>query len=204
MFDSYTIPLVAGLVLLVAILAANVALWVAYRKYKRVARALPDSQALGSTPSGELDEKRARLTARLLEDWKGIPEDELELARHALWTAMLLEAAADGSIDHREMKFVADLFGRMAGSKMDFRPVISAAELVERDRRSALGEVAKARRVSNASKRQVLAGAFLVSVSDHALAAQETDCLVKIADALGLSARDRKAMLEEITRRFEA
>lgn len=204
MFSSHTLPLIAGLVVLAAIMVPTVLLWFTYQKYKRVARALPDSQALGSTPAGELDEKSARLTARLLEDWAGVPADELEVTRHALWTAMLLEAASDGSIDHREMKFVAGLFGRMGGEKMDFRPVISAAELVERDRRSAFGEVARAARVSADSKRQVLAGAFLVSVSDHALQPQETDCLRRIADALGLSARDRKAMLEEITRRFEA
>ena len=203
MFELQTIPVLVGFVLLVAIVLPTVLLWITYRKYKRIARALPDAQALGAMAPGDFGERHARLTARLLEDWAGVPEDELEMTRHALWTAMLLEAAADGSIDNREMQFIAALFGRMAGSKMDFAPVISAAGLVQRDSRSALGEVAKAKGISWASKQQVLAGAFLVSVSDHELAPQETDCLVKIADALSLSRRDRKAMLEEITRRFE-
>lgn len=200
MFDSQTVPVIVGFLLLLAILVPTVLLWITYRKYKRVAAALPDAQALGGS---DLGEKHARLTARLLEDWKAVPEDEQETARHALWTAMLLEAAADGNIDNREMQFISALFGKMAGKKMDFTPVISAAELVQRDRRAALSELATAKRISGASKQQVLAGAFLVSVSDHDLAPQETDCLVKIADALGIGRRDRKAMLEEITRRFE-
>lgn len=204
MFSSPSFPLIAGFILLIAILVPNVLLWITYRKYKRVARALPDSQEIERTRSDKVDEKRDVLTARLLDDWAKIPEQELELTRHALWTAMLLEAASDGSIDHREMKFVADLFGQMAGNEMDFRPVIKAAELVQSDKKAALSKISKARMVSNASKQQILAGAFLVSVSDHALAAQETDCLVRIADALAISRRDRTVMLEELTARFES
>jgi tellurite resistance protein len=204
MFDSNAFPLMAGFVILVLILVPNVLLWLMYRKYKRVAKALPDPKALEQADSRQLDQRRAALSARLLEDWSRVPDDEIERARHALWTAMLLESAADGSIDHREMEFVADLFGRMGGKKMDFRPVVHAAELAHSDRKTALSEIARARGVSQEAKQQILAGAFLVSVSDHALAAQETECLVQIADALGLSARDRKAMLEEITGRFEA
>lgn len=200
MLDAKTIPVIVGLVLIIAIMLPTILLWITYRKYKRVAAALPDAEAVGGSDHGA---KHARLTARLLQDWKAVPEDELEMARHALWTAMLLEAAADASIDNREMQFISALFGRMAGEKMDFAPVITAAELVQRDRRSALRELGKAKRISNESKQQVLAGAFLVSVADHELAPQETDCLVKIADALGLNTRERKAMLQEITRRFE-
>ena len=116
---------------------------------------------------------------------------------------MLLEAAADGSIDHREMRFVADLFGRMAGKDVDFRPVIQAAELVQNDKKSALAEIAKAAKVSAPSKEHILAGAFLVSASDHALTESETDCLGHIADALAISQRDRKAILEGITKRLD-
>ena len=116
---------------------------------------------------------------------------------------MLLEAASDSSIDHREMKFVADLFGRMAGSEMEFTPVIKAAELVQSDKKSALKDIAKAREFSAECKEHILAGAVLVSVSDHALTATETACLGDIADALAIGKRDRKAILEGITRRLE-
>jgi uncharacterized tellurite resistance protein B-like protein len=96
------------------------------------------------------------------------------------------------------------LFGQIVGNELDFRPVIKAAELVQSDKKSALSEISKAETVSDTAKQQILAGAFLVSVSDHALTPHETDCLVRIADALAISRRDRKAMLEEITARFDS
>lgn len=204
MFTSQNFPVVVGFIVLIAIFVPNVLLWITYRKYKRVAKALPDARELKLTQSDKIDEKRAGLKARLLDDWAGIPDQELEVSRRALWTAMLLEAASDGSIDHREMKFVADLFGQIAGNELDFRPVIKAAELVQSDKKSALSEISKAETVSDTAKQQILAGAFLVSVSDHALTPHETDCLVRIADALAISRRDRKVMLEEITARFDS
>jgi len=203
MFTSQNFPVVVGFIVLIAIFVPNVLLWITYRKYKRVAKALPDARELKLTQSDKIDKKRTGLRARLLDDWAGIPDQELEVSRRALWTAMLLEAASDGSIDHREMKFVADLFGQIAGNELDFRPVIKAAELVQSDKKSALSEISKAETVSDTAKQQILAGAFLVSVSDHALTPHETDCLVRIADALAISRRDRKAMLEEITARFD-
>ena len=204
MFNSQSFPEIVGFIVLIAIFVPTVLLWVTYRKYKRVAKALPDARELKLTQSDKIDEKRAGLAARLLDDWAGISDKELEVTRRALWTAMLLEAASDGSIDHREMKFVADLFGQMSGTEMDFRPVIKAAELVQSDKKSALSEISKADAVSDTAKQQILAAAFLVSVSDHALVPQETDCLMRIADALAIGRRDRKAMLEEITARFDS
>jgi len=115
---------------------------------------------------------------------------------------MLLEAAADGNIDHREMQFVADLFGKLAGAEMDFRPVIKSAELVHGNKKAALTEIAKAGKLSTTAKEHILAGAFLVSISDHALSERETDCLGDIAEALAMGRRDRKATLQGITKRF--
>ncbi|MGD9867279.1 MAG: TerB family tellurite resistance protein [Hyphomicrobiales bacterium] len=199
-----TLPVVAGAIILLAILVPTIALWITYQKYKRVAAALPDAGALAAAGSSQIDERQAALKARLLQDWARIPEAEVELARHALWTAMLLEAASDGSVDHREMQFVADLFGRMSGTQVDFRPVIKAAEQAHGAKKAALAEIGKAKGLSNLAKQQVLAGAFLVSVCDHALTDHELDCLVKIADALHVGGRERKRMLEDIAARFEA
>ena len=204
MFESQTIPMLIAFVILVAIMVPTVLLWITYRKYKRVAKALPDPHELRMAGSENIDEKRALLTSRLLDDWASIPAGETEVARNALWNAMLLEAASDSSIDPREMTFVADLFGQLAGEEMDFRPVIQAAETAQSDKKRAFAEISKAEKVSDTAKKQILAGAFLVSVSDHALAPQETDCLMRIADALSINRRDRKAMLEEITARFDA
>ena len=202
MIDTGAFPVVIGFVIFVAILVPNILLLITYRKYRRISKLLPDPGAIGRTQPKTIDAKRGALASFLLDDWKKLPDGEIEVTRHALWTAMLLEAASDGNIDHREMQFVADLFGRMAGSEMDFRPVIQSAELVHNDKRSALSEIAKAREVSDASKAQILAGAFLVSVSDHTLSERETDCLGDIADALAIGRRDRKAMFAGITKRF--
>lgn len=202
MFDSQTIPVLLGLVILIVILVPNILLLITYRKYKRLSKLLPEASRIGETQPEALSEKSKSLAAVLIDEWSNLPDKEAESVRDALWMAMLLEAAADGSIDHREMRFIADLFGRVSGRKMEFTPVIQAAELVERDRKSALAELSRARTASKAAKEQILAGAFLVSVSDHALSEREVDCLGEIARALSLGRRDQKAILERITERF--
>jgi uncharacterized tellurite resistance protein B-like protein len=202
MYNLDNIPILIGFIILLAILTPSILLLILYRKYLRLAKSLPDPNSIEQAQPGIIDEKRGVLASNLLDGWSKVPVDEIEVTRHALWTAMLLEAASDGSIDHREMRFVADLFGQMGGDKIDFRPVIKAAELVESDKKSALREISRASRVSNASKEHILAGAFLVSVSDHVLTESETDCLGKIADALAINQRERKAIFEGITKRF--
>ncbi len=202
MFDSELFPIIVALFIVAAILIPCIALFILYRRYQKLAKTLPSPFTIQQTGEKTLVERQQALTSTLLEGWAKLPADEVEVSRHALWTAMLLEAASDGSIDHREMKFVADLFGRMSGEKMNFRPVIHAAELVERDKKSALGEIAKARGVSDASKEHILAGAFLVTICDHALTEGETACLGDIAGALGISQNDRKAIFAGITERF--
>jgi len=202
MFDSEMFPLIAACLIVAAILIPCIALFIVYGRYKRLAKTLPDPLSIQQTGEEALVQRQQALMGNLLEGWAKLPAEEVEVSRHAMWTAMLLEAASDGSIDHREMKFVADLFGQMSGKEMDFRPVIHAAELVERDKKAALGEIAKARRVSNASKEHILAGAFLVTVCDHALTEAETACLGDISGALGLSQRERKSVFKGITERF--
>ena len=191
-----------ALVVTAAILLPCIALLILYRRYRRIAKALPDPYDLRQTKPDTIDEKRDLAATDLLAAWANVPDDEVEVTRHALWTAMLLEAASDGSIDHREMSFVADLFGRLAGDEMDFRPVIKAAELVQSDKVSALSDIAKASGVSTVSKEHILAGAFLVSVSDHTLTETETACLGDIADALQIKQGDRKALFKGITNRL--
>ncbi len=189
MLSLDNIPVLIGFVIFVAIITPSILLLIVYKKYLRLAKSLPNPNSIEQTRPEMIDEKRGLLASNLLDGWSKIPADEIEVTRHALWTAMLLEAASDGSIDHREMRFVADLFGQMGGDKMDFRPVIKAAELVESDKKSALREISTASKVSNASKEHILAGAFLVSVSDHALTESETACLGNIADALAINQR---------------
>ncbi len=202
MFNLDNLPFMIGFIIIVAILLPSILLLIWYKKLLRLAKTLPDPSSIEQTQPEMIDEKRGLLASNLLDEWSKVPADELEVTRHALWMAMLLEAASDGSIDHREMRFVADLFGQMGGDKMDFRPVIKAAELVESDKKSALREISKAGKVSKASKEHILAGAFLVSVSDHALTERETACLGNIADALKINQRERKAFFEGITKRF--
>ncbi|MDA7946806.1 MAG: TerB family tellurite resistance protein [Hyphomicrobiaceae bacterium] len=202
MFDSQMFPLIVAGFIVAAILIPCIALFIVYRRYKKLAKSLPSPFTIQQTGEKTLVERQQALMSNLLEGWAKLPAEEVDVSRHALWTGMLLEAASDGSIDHREMKFVSDLFGRMSGEKMNFRPVIHAAELVERDKKAALAEIAKARDVSNPSKEHILAGAFLVTICDHSLTEAETACLGDIAGALGLSQRERKAMFTNITERF--
>jgi len=202
MLNLDNLPVIFGLIIVLAILIPSVLLLILYKKYLRLAKTLPNPDSIEQAQPAIIDEKRGLLASNLLDGWSTVPADEIEVTRHALWTAMLLEAASDGSIDHREMRFVADLFGQLGGDKIDFRPVIKAAELVENDKKTALKEISRASRVSNASKKHILAGAFLVSVSDHALTESETHCLGTIADALKINKRDRKAIFEGMTKQF--
>ena len=202
MYDSGLWLFLFSLVVVTAILVPCIALLILYRRYRKIAKALPDPYDIRQTKPATIDEKRDLAASELLREWSEIPDDEVEVTRDALWTAMLLEAASDGSIDHREMSFVADLFGRMAGNEMDFRPVIKAAELVQNDKQSALSDISKASGVSAASKEHILAGAFLVSVSDHTLTETETACLGDIADALAIKQRERKALFKGLTKRL--
>lgn len=199
-FDN--IPVVIGFIIIIAILTPSILLLMMYKKYLRLAKALPDPSSIEQAQPEMIDEKRVLLASNLLDGWSKVPADEVEVMRKALWTAMLLEAASDGSIDHREMMFVADLFGQISGDKIDFKPVIKAAELVESDQKSALRDISRASGVSFDSKKHILAGAFMVSVSDHALTESETHCLGAIADALKINKRERKTIFEGITKQF--
>ena len=202
MFVVEVWPVVIGFIVIVAILIPCVSVLRVYSRYRKVAKALPTPRSVDQAKSVTLDEKRDRLASGLLDDWQKLPQHEIELTRHALWMAMLLEAVSDGSIDRREMNFVADLFGKLAGNIVGARPVMEAAEQILGDQRSALSEISKASGISDLSKEYILAGAFLVSVSDHTLAESETDCLGDIADALAVSQRQRKAIFQSITKRF--
>ncbi len=199
---SNNFPVLIGFIIVVAILVPSIVSLFWYKKFLRLAKTLPNPDSIEQTQPELIDEKRELLASNLLDSWSKVPEDELDATRHALWTAMLLEAASDGSIDHREMRFVADLFGQLGGDDMDFRPVIQAAELVESDEKTALREISRASKVSTTSKEHILSAAFLVSVSDHALTESETACLGNIADALAINKSERKAIFEGITKRF--
>lgn len=165
-------------------------------------RVLPSRADVDSVQSPALQEQRERLAAALIQDAKTLPAHETELAHHALWMAMLLEAASDENINYREIRFVASLFGQMTETEVAFQTVLDAAEGVLGARETALAEIAKARDISHAAKAHILSGAFLVSLTDRDLADTEADCLGSIADALGLDAEQRKDIYADITERL--
>ena len=202
MMTSNMLPASIALIILLAITFVAIFVRRRFARYRQIAQTLPDARTIGQTASQELDEKRNALADALIADERTLPESEREIVNHALWTAMLLESVSDGTIDRREMEFVADLFSRLSEREMEYHPVAEAAGQIRADRRKALAEIAKAASAERKSKEFILAGAFLVSVSDHALADAETDCIGDISDALGLNQRDRKEMLTAITRRF--
>ncbi|MGI9515320.1 MAG: TerB family tellurite resistance protein [Anderseniella sp.] len=175
-----------------------------YLRHRRNASVLPDPASLQPVEPGMLDKQRAALASNLLNDASKLAAHEIEVTHHALWMAMLLEAAPDGSIDPRKIRAVADLFGQMTGNKLDYGPVIESAELVQSDRKSALAEISKASGVSSASKEHILAGALLVSVSDRTLEESEAELLGDIADALAINQHERQAIYDGITRRLSS
>jgi hypothetical protein len=204
MYELQTWLIAIALIFVIAMGARGVVSWHRYWRHRRNVRTLPDPGALEGVQSGPLDEQGALLATELLNGASNLPTHEMEVTHHALWMAMLLEATSDGTLDRREIEIVTDLFGQMTGKKLDYRPFVEVAELLQSDPRSALAEISKARDFSEASKEHILAGAFLVSVADRKLAAGEANCLGDIADALAINPRDRKAIYEGITKRLSA
>ena len=191
-------------ILVIAMMALGLAGVRRYLRHRRNASALPDPASFQPVEPGVLNKRRALLTSDLLSDASKLAAHEIELTHHALWMAMLLEAAPTGSIDPRKIRVVADLFGQMTGNKLDYGSIIESVELVQGDRKSALVEISKANRVSKASKEHILAGALLVSVSDRTLEDNELEFLGDIADALAINQHDRQAIYEDITKRLSS
>jgi len=208
MSASHLLPVVIASIILFLILVPCIAVLIVHKRYRRVAKSLPHPKTVERAHPEKLEERRNALASDLVGDWIAVPDQEKAATRAALWTAMLLEAASDGSLDHRELHFVADLVGQMGGDDPAQdgdgadETIVEAAGRVHDDRKAALAEISKARGVSKASKEHILAGAFLVSVSDHALAESETDCLGDIADALAINQRDRKIIFKRLADRF--
>jgi len=204
MYELQTWLIALALIVVIAMGARGVVSWHRYWRHRRNVSTLPVREIVEGIPRGSLGEQRNSLATDLVNDASNLPAHEMEVTHHALWMAMLLEATSDGSLDRREIKIVTDLFGQMTGKKLDFRPFVEVAELLQSDPRSALAEISKAREFSEASKQHILAGAFLVSVADRKLAEREANCLGDIADALAINPRDRKAIFDGITKHLSA
>lgn len=146
----------------------------------------------------EMLELQQALGARLAEDARRLPEHEIELVRHALWTAMLLEAGADDNIDAAEIDFVTRFYGQVLPGQTVRHMVADAGHSVRSDRESALRDISKAASVSLSSKRHILQGAFLVTIANDVLEPSEARWLHEIAVALGLSAAEQTVLFQEL------
>lgn len=189
-------------IIVIAMTALGIAGLRKYLRHRRSAHALADMASFHQGELGMLDKQCDLLVSDFLNDAPKLSGHEIEVTHHALWMAMLLEAAPGGSTNLRKIKVVADLFGQMTGKKLDYGPIIESIELVQSDQKSALAEISKASGVSNASKAHILAGALLVSVSDRKLEVSEAEFLGDIADALAINQHERQAIYEGITKRF--
>ena len=105
MYEWETWLLAIALTFGIAVMAFGFAGLRRYWRHRRNAGALPELSSIENIRSSMLDKQRALLASDLLNDASKLPAHEIEVTRHALWMAMLLEAASDGSIDHREMRF---------------------------------------------------------------------------------------------------
>lgn len=190
------ICLIGGLVLVIGAVRRTL-------RMRRNLTTLPAETDIGAVGQRALANERALLTNELLEATKTLPQHEVALVHSALWMAMLLETSADGSIDHREIGFVADVFGQITGRRMDIQFVLDAAEDVQRKPQTALQEIAKGQEASLESRQYVLTGAFLVSLMDRSLDSGESDCLGDIADTLRIGPDERKALYSQIMQRLD-
>ncbi len=193
---AVVICLIGGLVLMVGAVRRTL-------RMRRNLTTLPAETDIGAVGNRALANERALLTNELIAATKTLPQHEIALVHSALWMAMLLETSADGSIDHREIGFVADVFGQITGRRMDIQFVVDAAEDVQRKPQAALQEIAKGQEASLESRQYVLTGAFLVSLMDRSLDAGESDCLGDIADTLGIGREERKALYAQIMQRLD-
>ncbi len=192
-------------VLLVA--AAGVYLAVAalrrrFRHAKNLDALPPELGDAGAVHGDAFLKQRGLLGAELIRDAKKLPDHEREIVHHALWHAMLLEAASDGTIDAREVRFVSDFFGRLSGRRLAMDTATESAEQIAAAPQTALAEIAKARDTSLTSREHILEGAFLVSLADGELIASEANRLGDIADALGLDLTERHVIYQELTNRL--
>ncbi|MGI9402709.1 MAG: hypothetical protein ACR2O0_15740 [Rhizobiaceae bacterium] len=151
-----------------------------------------DNLELSGIEPSKIVQLGKELASRLAEDAKKAPKHEVEITRHALWMAMLVEAGADDDIDEREVEFVSTLYGRLIAKQPGHSHIASAGDDILGNREGAFTEIAKARDVSLQSKQNILWGAFLVSISNYAMEPSEAKCLNEIADALSLGVDDRR------------
>lgn len=163
----------------------------------------PELATEGAIHTDAFLRQRALLGGDLIRDAETLPDHEREIVNHALWHAMLLEAASDGSIDVREVRFVVDFFGKLSGHSISMEDAVEAARRIAGQPQSALKEIAKARHTSQASREHVLEGAFLVSLADGELIQSEADRLGDIADALAFNLTERQVIYQELTNRLE-
>lgn len=156
----------------------------------------------GSLAGNEFASRRARLGKDLIQAATALPTEERDRIHHALWHAMLLEAGADGSVDPREVRFVAEFFGRLSGRKLPVDSAVEAAGEIAAHPQRALSEIAKARNAAEPSRRCVLESAMLVSLTDGEMIESEANRLGDIADALGFGLEERRAIYSGMTNRL--
>ena len=192
------------------LLAAGVALYVVARAMRRWIRhgenldiLAPELATRGAIDAQAFSKQRAMLGKELIASAKELPEHEREIVHHALWHAMLLEAASDGSIDAREVRFVVDFFGELSGRAVASEAAIEAAERLAARPQAAIAEIAKAQGASYPSRQHILEAAFLVSLADGELIESEANRLGDISDVLGFSLAERQGIYTELTNRLE-
>ena len=128
-----------------------------------------------------------------------VSKHEIELTRHALWYAMLLEAGADDEIDSAEIDFVKKMYGELITNEPSRNMVLEASENAMQSRSSALSEIRRAAAVGWRSKTLILQGAFLVGIANKVLEPTEAKYLHEIADALAIGRRERKLFFDHVS-----
>lgn len=200
---------VETILLAVALMTAAVAIgWLSLALRKSVRRggdpgALPNklSDEAGLASDGFAG-RRARLGNDLIGAAADLPAEDRDRVHHALWHAMLLEAAADGNADPKEVRFVAEFFAHLSGRKLPGDSAMEAADDIAAHPQRALAEITKAREAAAASRRWILESAMLVSLSGGEPIQSDANRLDDIAGALGFGLDERRAIYAGMTNRL--
>lgn len=128
-------------------------------------------------------------------------------AAHLRATRLVMASAvaADGVVEAVEIATVQRVYRDLVGAEVDLRTLENEAESCRRKKKDPIAEVAKLKRMLNASGRRfVVRAAVQVGISDGRLDASEQDLAYRIGQALDVPSSEIKLLIREEVRHFMA
>jgi len=124
--------------------------------------------------------------------------DQDPVAAEWILRAMLAMAAADGSLDEREIGLVQQTYRELSAKDLAREDITKAAE-ANAKAGDFLAELASvSTRLSAPTKEQIIRAAYLVLLADNEAASDEDKTLAQIATALEVPEVQLKAILDDL------